>query len=68
MPIDSELERINKKTLTKTININNNNIIKRVKEFVPCKEYCDLLNELDEEGISIETKHSINNNDNNNDK
>ena len=68
LPINSEQERIDKKTLTNTINknINNNNIIKRVKEFVPCKEYLDLLNEIDEEGINGETKHSINMNDNEN--
>jgi hypothetical protein len=66
LTVNSEQERIDKKTMTKTINFNNNNIIKRVREFVPCKEYCDLLNEIDEEGISVKTKNSFNNNDNEN--
>jgi hypothetical protein len=62
--INSETERINRKG-EKKLNITNNNIIKRVKEFVPCKEYCELLNEIDEEEINEDLKNSIKGNDNN---
>ena len=71
--IGSEQERFDKKKIKKNIPINNNNIIKRVREFVPCKEYLNLLEEIDdEEDLNIETKNSLNisiskiNKDNNN--
>ena len=49
---------------TRTNKIINNNIIKRVREFVPAKEYLSLLDEIDEdEDIIIETKNSVYKND-----
>ena len=48
LPMDSEQERFDK-IKYKTTKIKNNNIIKRVREFVPAKEYLNLLDELDEE-------------------
>ena len=61
-PIDSEQERFDKIKF-KTIKIKNNNIIKRVREFVPAKEYLNLLDEIDDE----EEEEEINN-DNHNSK
>ena len=59
--INSEQERFDKIKF-KTIKITNNNIIKRVREFVPAKEYLSLLEEIDdEEEIDKETKNTLNN-------
>ena len=66
--MNSELERFDKKIL-KTSKIKNNNIIKRVKEFVPAKEYLNLLDEIDEDDDNeeinniSEPKNSIDKND-----
>ena len=46
--MESEQERFDK-IKYKTIKIKNNNIIKRVREFVPAKEYLNLLEEIDDE-------------------
>ena len=64
LAIDSEQERFDKKQF-KSINIKNNNIIKRVREFVPAKEYFNLLEEIDdEEEIDKEIKNTLNNEEN----
>ena len=59
LPMDSEQERFDK-IKYKTTKIKNNNIIKRVREFVPAKEYLNLLDELDEEEeeMNIDIKNS----------
>ena len=59
LPMDSEQERFDK-IKYKTTKIKNNNIIKRVREFVPAKEYLNLLDELDEEEeeMNIDVKNS----------
>ena len=57
--INSELERFDMKKY-KSNKIKNNNIIKRVREFVPAKEYLDLLDEIDDdEEENIEINHKI---------
>ena len=57
--INSELERFDMKKY-KSNKIKNNNIIKRVREFVPAKEYLDLLDEIDDdEEENIELNHKI---------
>ena len=67
-PMNSDLERFDKKSL-RTSKIKNNNIIKRVKEFVPAKEYLALLDEIDEDDDNeeinneSEVKNSIYKND-----
>ena len=68
--INSEQERFYKNKF-KTTKIKNTNIIKRVREFVPAKEYLTLLDEIDEddeEDIIIETKNCIGKNDSNTNK
>lgn len=55
-PINSKNERFDK---IKCKTIKNNNIIKRVKEFVPAKEYLDLLYEIDEEEEEIKNDKNI---------
>ena len=59
LPMDSEQERFDK-IKYKTTKFKNNNIIKRVREFVPAKEYLNLLDELDEEEeeMNIDIKNS----------
>ena len=59
LPMNSEQERFDK-IKYKTTKIKNNNIIKRVREFVPAKEYLNLLDELDEEEeeMNIDIKNS----------
>ena len=47
-PIDSEQQRFDI-IKRKSNKIKNNNIIKRVREFVPAKEYLNLLDEIDDE-------------------
>lgn len=57
--INSEQERFDMKKY-KSNKIKNNNIIKRVREFVPAKEYLDLLDEIDDdEEENIELNHKI---------
>ena len=57
--INSEQERFDMKKY-KSNKIKNNNIIKRVREFVPAKEYLDLLDEIDDdEEENIEINHKI---------
>ena len=53
--VNSDQERFYKKKLKDNI-IENGNIIKRIKEFAPAKEYLTLLNELDEEESNNELK------------
>ena len=62
---NSLLKRFDNKKLNIS-NITNNNIIKRVREFVPAKEYLNLLDEIDDDDegddLIIERKNNISEN------
>ena len=58
---NSDLERFDKRKIFSSIKDYQNNIIKRLKEFVPAKECEELLKELDEEEEENIVENNINN-------